>query len=266
MSAVVEFKRRTLNEIVAALCSEYGGTAEALFTSITASCALRLDQEVDYNVYIAGGAAYTEEMLFERHALREFNVHPADMFVQQVVYEVERLDGRSRNNRLHLLCDRGTAPVIPYPHVSKLLIETKLYVGREAWDDFLSLQKTTRALVRFGMPKLALLGYKTEAPQAQLPATSSREEAMHAVETGQAVDSSKSQLTHDCELCHELMMGRMCVPFCTHKTDKMDKMDKTDKTDKTDNPTNTTLGLIKMLMVRIDELEYRLAKLESDEQ
>ena len=111
---------------------------------------------IDYKIFIAGDSIYTRAELYDLHAFHEFDVQPETIFAQQEVgvfppragyrddVHVARDVGSEGWGGHPATTERGSgAPITP-----RSIVPTKIFIGKEAWEDFVALTRTFRGAAR----------------------------------------------------------------------------------------------------------------------
>ena len=132
---------------------------------------LLIDARINYKIFIAGDSVYTREELYANFPFYEFGVQPEAVFVAQEVglfempvrsvsrtpaaptdapdydYAVrdagdQRLEFSPAEDLVRAACGG------PPPRTALRIIQTKVFVGREAWEDFTLQMKFYRGAIR----------------------------------------------------------------------------------------------------------------------
>ncbi len=178
-----------------------------------------IDTRTNYKIFVAGDNVYTREELYDSYPFHELNVQPEAVFAQQelgifppkshaLTNELEYLarDVGDESVEFIMLEDLvGQAARTAYKsrRAPLRVAKTKIYIGKEPWEDFSNLQRFFRGAVRIARsqmacegggasPILALLG--AMAPGGPAPAALTtkedslrlREEAAAAAEIARA--------------------------------------------------------------------------------
>jgi hypothetical protein len=116
-----------------------------------------LDTMINYKIFIADDTLYTREELHVHYPFHEFGVQPEDVFAQQELGVFE-LAAPARGATFEYVVRDAGDESIPFAPVADLLrararepdrvVKTKVYVGKERWQDFLLLQRVYRGAVR----------------------------------------------------------------------------------------------------------------------
>lgn len=132
-------------------------TREQLEHGLDPEFLLLIDARINYKLFIAGDSIYTREELYSNFPFHEFGVQPEAVFVAQEVgvftarsgedYALRdagdrRLDFSPAEDLVRAACG-GAAPRAP-----TRIVQTKVFVGREAWEDFLLQMRFYRGAIR----------------------------------------------------------------------------------------------------------------------
>jgi hypothetical protein len=146
-----------------------------------------LDARINYKVFIAGDNLYTREELCAHYPFHEFGVPPEAVFAQQELgvfppragrEEVPEYAARDAGDEsldfllVEDLIGQATRPGYAPQRRPSRVVKTKIYVGKERWDDFLHMQRFCRGAVRLASvapesaPARALVGVLAAARPA----------------------------------------------------------------------------------------------------
>ena len=131
---------------------------------------LLIDARINYKIFIAGDSVYTREELYANFPFYEFGVQPEVVFVAQEVglFEMPQRSVRTMTAPTdapdydYAVRDAGdqrlgfspaedlvrAACGGPPPRTALRIIQTKVFVGREAWEDFTLQMKFYRGAIR----------------------------------------------------------------------------------------------------------------------
>ena len=161
---------------VRALVAENCARGQLESTGLDPEFLLILDARIDYKLFIAGDNVFVREELYASYPFHEFGVQPEAVFAAQEIgvfasmaatasmaapdYAVRdagdaRLDFSPAEDLVRAACGG------PPPRRPTRIIKTKIYVGREAWEDFKLHMRFYRGAVRMaaaGGAPLRLLG------------------------------------------------------------------------------------------------------------
>lgn len=154
---------------------------------------LLIDARINYKLFIAGDSLYTREELYENYPFHEFGIQPEVVFVAQEVGEFVSAERSGAGEPVYALRDAGDERLVfspaedimraarggPPPRVARRIVRTKIFIGREAWEDFLLQMRLCRGGVRMaaaaGMAPALLAAPAVEAtPSEQLAERVSR--------------------------------------------------------------------------------------------
>lgn len=155
-----------------------------------------IDARTNYKIFVAGDNIYTREDLYNHYPFHEFGVQPEAIFVQQElgVFPARR-HALSPEDLEYVARDAGDESVefvmvedlvgasSGRNHGAKIrtptrIVKTKIFLGKERWDDFAALQRFYRGAIRVaaaqtaaGLPGLpGLLGAAARSPPARAAA------------------------------------------------------------------------------------------------
>lgn len=133
-----------------------------------------VDARVDYKIFIAGDNLYTREELYAHYPFHEFGIQPEAVFCQQEVgifpprkhalkeeFEYIARDAGDESVDFVMLEDMvGQASRRGYQMKRPPLrvVKTKIYVGKERWEDFSLLQRFFRGATRVAAAQIACGG------------------------------------------------------------------------------------------------------------
>ena len=125
-----------------------------------------VDARIGFKIFIAGDNIYTREELYEHYPFQEFGADPESVFCQQEVgvFTVgasteyvarDAGDGVSFTlvSDMVAAATRRVAPCAP--RAPTRVVKTKVYVGKERWDDFALLHRMYRGAARVQQSCLA---------------------------------------------------------------------------------------------------------------
>jgi hypothetical protein len=191
---------------------------------------LLIDARINYKLYIAGDSVYTREELYSNFPFYEFGVQPEAVFVAQEVglFEMPQRAGAARvaaptppaavhaavhaapdydyavrdvgDQRLEFspaedLVRAATSGIAPRQALR--IIQTKIYVGREAWDDFTLQMRFYRGAIRMaaaGGTPLALTATPA-SPATSASAITATTASATTVETAVAAAATTASAT-----------------------------------------------------------------------
>jgi hypothetical protein len=133
-----------------------------------------VDARINYQIFIAGDNIYTRGELYDHYPFHEFNVQPEAVFVQQEIgvfppqnhAPADALEYAARDAgdesidfmMVEDLVGRETARGCQEPRAPLRVVKTKVYVGKERWEDFALLQRFFRGAVRVAAAQIASQG------------------------------------------------------------------------------------------------------------
>lgn len=114
-----------------------------------------IDARIDYKIFIVDDNLYTREELYENFALYEFNIQPEVIFSQQEIGEFQI----NLNEKEYIMRDVGNeigefcstldlVRKVKNPRPANRIVKTKIYIGRESWKDFITLQRIVKTSIR----------------------------------------------------------------------------------------------------------------------
>jgi hypothetical protein len=162
----IETVRRIVDENTAKGSVEAGGLDPEILWLV--------DARIDYKIFIAGDNLYTREELYDHFPFHEFNVQPEAIFVQQEIGVFPPRKHALMNELEYLVRDAGDES-IDFVMLEDLVgaatranykrkraplrvVKTKIYVGKERWEDFALLQRFARGAARVAMAQIAYGG------------------------------------------------------------------------------------------------------------
>ena len=122
-----------------------------------------IDSRINYKLFIAGDSIYTREELYANFPFYEFGVQPEAVFVAQEIGVFEQRNSKGADKAPdYALRDAGDLRLDfspaedlvraacggPAPRKAQRIVQTKVFVGRDAWDDFLLQMRFYRGAVR----------------------------------------------------------------------------------------------------------------------
>ncbi len=133
-----------------------------------------IDARIDYKLFIASDNIYTREELYDHFPFHEFNVQPEAIFVQQEIGIFpprkhalkEELEYVARDVgdesvdfvMIEDLVGQATRANYKMRRAPLRIVKTKIYVGKERWEDFSLLQRFFRGAVRVAAAQIAYSG------------------------------------------------------------------------------------------------------------
>ena len=189
---------------VRALIAENCGRDQLETVGLDADLLLIIDARIDYKIFIAGDNVYTREELYASFPFGEFGTQPEAVFAAQEVgvfesdlglasgtgggastAEYALRDAGDERLEFRLATDlvraaRAVAPTgLATPAAASAaaraptrVVRTKIFVGREAWEDFCLQAKLCRGAVRMAATQARPVGLLGAPPAAPLQAES----------------------------------------------------------------------------------------------
>jgi hypothetical protein len=134
-----------------------------------------VDARTNYKIFIAGDNIYTREGLYDHYPFHEFNVQPEAIFVQQELgifpprkhaLKSEELEYVARDVgdetvdfvMIEDLVGKETRKNYKMRRAPLRVVKTKVYIGKERWEDFALLQRFFRGAVRVATAQIAYSG------------------------------------------------------------------------------------------------------------
>ena len=131
-----------------------------------------IDARTNYKIFIAGDNIYTREGLYDHYPFHEFNVQPEAIFVQQELgifpprkhaLKPEELEYAARDVgdesvdfvMIEDLVGKETRKNYKMRRAPLRIVKTKVYIGKERWEDFALLQRFFRGAVRVATAQIA---------------------------------------------------------------------------------------------------------------
>lgn len=143
-----------------------------------------IDARIDYKIFIGGDNIYTREELYDHFPFHEFNVQPEAIFLQQEVGVFPPRAHAMHEELEYVARDVGDETVDfmmiedLVGHVTRhnytarraplKIAKTKIYIGKERWDDFAILQRFFRGAVRVAAAQIAYGGNRSGGMPAML--------------------------------------------------------------------------------------------------
>jgi hypothetical protein len=122
-----------------------------------------IDTRTNYKIFIAGDNVYTREELFDHYPFERFKVLPEEIFSQQEIgvfpakkhamnpdeFEYVARDAGDKTVEFVMVEDmvgQATRPKYQAQRAPVRVVKTKIYIGREAWDNFSLLYRFGKAV------------------------------------------------------------------------------------------------------------------------
>jgi len=150
-------------------------------TTIDPEIIAYIDPRINYKIFIAADNVYTREELYTHYPFHELNVQPEAIFIQQELGIFISSD-KKKDEFEYVARDMGDESV-EFTMVDDLvkietkkgynkvrtpqkIAKTKIYIGKEMWEDFRILHKFFRGAIRVSTAQLA---YSSSTPLFALP-------------------------------------------------------------------------------------------------
>jgi hypothetical protein len=158
---------------VRAIVSE--NTIKGETISLDPDIMMLLDARINYKIFVASDNVYTREELYAAFPFHELNVQPEAIFAQQEIGVFPARKYALKEDELEYIArDVGDASV-EFVMIEDLvgqvaregykskraplkIAKTKIYIGKEQWDDFSTMQRVLRGLVRVTHAQIAYSG------------------------------------------------------------------------------------------------------------
>jgi hypothetical protein len=144
-----------------------------------------IDARINYKIFIASDNIYTREGLYDHYPFHEFNVQPEAIFVQQELgvfpprthaMKSEELEYVARDvgdesvdfMMIEDLVGSATRKDYKMRRAPLRVVKTKIYIGKERWEDFALLQRFFRGAVRVATAQIAAQADGAHAPLGML--------------------------------------------------------------------------------------------------
>jgi len=137
-----------------------------------------IDARTNYKIFVAGDNIYTREDLYNHFPFHEFNVQPEAIFAQQELgvfpprkhaLKTEELEYVARDVgdesvefvMIEDLVGMETRKNYKLRRAPLRVVKTKVYLGKERWEDFATLQRFFRGAARVATAQIAAGGGET---------------------------------------------------------------------------------------------------------
>ena len=116
-----------------------------------------IDVRINYKIFIAKDNIYSRECLYNNYPFHEFNVKPEDIFIQQELGVFQLSNGSLEYIAKDIddeaimtedLVKMATKKNYTQKRVPDRIVKTKIYIGKEQWDDFEVLKRFFRGINR----------------------------------------------------------------------------------------------------------------------
>ena len=172
---------------VRALIAENCARGQLESTGLDPELMLIIDARIDYKLFVAGDNVYVREELYANFPFHEFGVQPEAVFAaQEIGVFAPRVTGSSSASGTatatfdYAVRDAGDARIGfspaedlvkaacggPPPRQPRQIVKTKIFVGREPWEDFKLHMRFYRGAVRMAAAgqRLEQIAYFTAEP------------------------------------------------------------------------------------------------------
>jgi hypothetical protein len=114
-----------------------------------------IDVRINYKIFIAKDNIYSRECLYNNYPFHEFNVKPEDIFIQQELGVFQLSNGSLEYIAKDIddeaimtedLVKMATKKNYTQKRVPDRIVKTKIYIGKEQWDDFEVLKRFFRGI------------------------------------------------------------------------------------------------------------------------
>jgi hypothetical protein len=133
-----------------------------------------VDARINYKIFVAGDNVYSREGLYDHFPFHEFNVQPEAIFVQQEIGIFPPRKHALADELEYIARDAGDESV-DFVMIEDLVgqaarknyknkrapyrvVKTKIYIGKERWEDFSLMQRFFRGAARVASAQLAYGG------------------------------------------------------------------------------------------------------------
>jgi hypothetical protein len=137
-----------------------------------------VDARINYKIFVGGDNIYTREGLYDNFPFHEFNVQPEAVFVQQELgvfaspnhpggLEYMTRDVGDESVAFVTVGDLVGAEVrkgLRSRRAPARVVKTKIYIGKERWEDFALLQRLFRGAARVATAQIAYDGGRASMP------------------------------------------------------------------------------------------------------
>jgi hypothetical protein len=134
-----------------------------------------IDARINYKIFIAGDNIYTREGLYDHYPFHEFNVQPEAIFIQQELGVFPPRQHALNDSELEYVARDVGDESVDFVMVEDLVgketrkdyklrrsplrvVKTKIYIGKEQWEDFAALQRLFRGAIRVATAQVATGG------------------------------------------------------------------------------------------------------------
>jgi hypothetical protein len=117
-----------------------------------------IDTRINYQIFIVNDTIYTRDELYDNYAFAEACAEPEDFFDRQVigVFNNEYIAKNENDESMEFIkikdyfeLDKATKEGREFtPDRPQRIVNTKIYIAKETFDEFIQLQKLLRAMVK----------------------------------------------------------------------------------------------------------------------
>lgn len=131
---------------------------------------MQIDTRINFNVFIAGDNVYTREELFVHYPFDTFQTEPERVFVQQEIgvfppktnalkageydYAARDIDDEDEFIMIEDLVGRAARKNYKMRRAPLKIVKTKIFLGKQQWEDFSMMQRLVRVFRQFAGPLL----------------------------------------------------------------------------------------------------------------
>ena len=128
-------------------------------TLLDAELLILIDSRINYNIYIVDDNVYLYNELYMSYPFQEFNVDPESVFCRQTIGfftngETMVVDFGEGVMAVDDLVGLATKKNYIIKNIPTKVIDTKIYIGKEKWKDFVQLHKFFRGIARVSMMQI----------------------------------------------------------------------------------------------------------------
>ena len=116
---------------------------------------IEIDSRINYNIYIVDDNIYSHDELCIAYPFQEFNILPNSIFTRQLIVLFENGEIEAIHEGNQIICNtdllnlvskkiKNASEIIP----AKKIVNSKIFVGKEKWKDFLQMSSFFRSMVQ----------------------------------------------------------------------------------------------------------------------
>ena len=159
-----------------------------------------IDSRINYNIYIVDDNIYLYEELYMIFPFQEFNVDVESVFTQQTIGfftngETTVVDAGEPVIAIDDLVGLATKKNYVIKNKPDKIINSKIYIGKEKWKDFVQLHKFFRGIARVSMMQIE----NSATPEFLKPFTIAMNKSTNLLEYTDTVECEKPSDTVECE-------------------------------------------------------------------